>query len=95
MASSTAPEQQVLLAKDVSFEKILHRGTAGTHQGLGAVLKKDREAQKAAIAEYFQHWDNKDAKDETEATRAVSWGLLFRVLVGSLITKSLAVGSHG
>jgi hypothetical protein len=36
------------------------------------MLKKDREAQKAAVDDYFQHWDNKDAKSETEATRAVS-----------------------
>lgn len=36
------------------------------------MLKKDKEAQKAAMNEYFQHWDNKEAKNETEADRAVS-----------------------
>ena len=65
-------EHQILLAKDASFDSILHRGTAGSKEGFAAVLQKDKEAHKAAVAEYFQHWDNKDAKDETEATRAVS-----------------------
>ena len=65
-------EYQVLLSKDASFDSILHKGTAGSKEGFAAVLKKDKEAHKAAVAEYFQHWDNKDAKSETEAVRAVS-----------------------
>ena len=35
------------------------------------MLKKDRVAQKAAVDEYFKHWDSKDAADETEETRKV------------------------
>ena len=31
--------------------------------------KRDGAAQKAAVDEYFKHWDNKAAKDETADTR--------------------------
>lgn len=34
------------------------------------MIGKDKEAQKAAVDEYFKHWDNKGAHDETEETRA-------------------------
>ncbi len=41
------------------------------------MLKKDKAAQKAAVDEYFKHWDNKAAKDETPEIRevylAISW----------------------
>lgn len=33
------------------------------------MLKKDKAAQKAAVDEYFKHWDNKAAKDETPEIR--------------------------
>lgn len=46
------------------------------------MLKKDKAAQKAAVDEYFKHWDNKTAKDETEADREVWWFC-------SLVHKSL------
>jgi len=35
------------------------------------MLKKDKAAQKAAVDEYFKHWDNKAAKDETPEIREV------------------------
>jgi sterol 24-C-methyltransferase len=34
------------------------------------MVGKDKEAQKAAVEEYFKHWDYKNAKEETEETRA-------------------------
>ena len=34
------------------------------------------DAKKAAVDEYFKHWDNKAAKDETEEDRKVSQQLL-------------------
>lgn len=34
-----------------------------------AMRKKDQAAQKAAVDEYFKHWDNKAAANETEADR--------------------------
>lgn len=33
------------------------------------MINKDNEAHKAAVVEYFQHWDDKKAEDETEAVR--------------------------
>lgn len=56
----------------MTFENIMHKKTAQTDAGFSAMLKKDTEAQRAAVAEYFQHWDNKEAKNETDADRAVS-----------------------
>ena len=35
------------------------------------MMKKDRTAQKAAVDEYFKHWDNKAAGTETDETREV------------------------
>jgi hypothetical protein len=35
------------------------------------MLQKDKGAQQAAVDEYFKHWDNKAAGDETEETRKV------------------------
>ncbi|KUI71269.1 Sterol 24-C-methyltransferase [Cytospora mali] len=64
-----APGQEVVLARDMTFENIMHRKTATTHEGFSAMLNKDQEAQRVAVAEYFQHWDNKEAKNETEADR--------------------------
>jgi hypothetical protein len=67
-----APGQDVALARDMTFENIMHKKTATTHEGFSAMLNKDKEAQQAAVNEYFQHWDNKEAKNETDADRAVS-----------------------
>lgn len=69
--------QEIVPARDMSFENIMHKKTARTDEGFSAMLKKDKEAQRAAVAEYFQHWDNKEAKNETEADRAVSIERLF------------------
>ena len=35
------------------------------------MLGKDTKAQKAAVDEYFKHWDNKEAATETKETREV------------------------
>lgn len=55
----------------MTFENIMHKKTAHTDEGFSAMLKKDKEAQRAAVAEYFQHWDNKEAKNETQQDREV------------------------
>lgn len=34
------------------------------------MIGKDKAAQQAALDEYFKHWDNKSAGEETEETRA-------------------------
>ncbi|KAF5528480.1 Sterol 24-C-methyltransferase [Colletotrichum aenigma] len=47
---------QVLLARDATFEQILHKGTS--------------KGNKAATEDYFRHWDNKlNAKKETKQDR--------------------------
>lgn len=64
--------QALLSAKDArnsAFDKVLHGGSSESRGGLRAMMGKDREANEAAVKEYFQHWDNKSAQDETEAVR--------------------------
>ncbi|KAK2746029.1 sterol 24-c-methyltransferase [Colletotrichum kahawae] len=61
---------QVLLARDATFEQILHKGTSKGNVGMSAMLKKDHEAQKVATEDYFRHWDNKlNAQKETKEDR--------------------------
>ena len=55
--------------RDAAFNKAMHGGSSQERAGLMAILKKDAKAQKAAVDEYFKHWDNKGAKEETEETR--------------------------
>jgi sterol 24-C-methyltransferase len=57
--------------RDAEFNRILHGKSSQSTGGFAAMRGKDAAAQKAAVEEYFKHWDNKDAADETEETRAV------------------------
>lgn len=56
-------------ARDASFNKVLHGASAEKRGGMMAMLKKDAASQKAAVDEYFKHWDNKAADVETEDVR--------------------------
>ena len=58
-------------ARDMAFAKIMHGKSAEQQAGIRSMLKKDPAAQKAAIDEYFKHWDNKAASTETEDIRDV------------------------
>lgn len=58
--------------RDAAFNKALHGDSATAQGGVRAMMAKGGDAQKAAVDEYFKHWDNQAAKDETEETRAVS-----------------------
>lgn len=58
--------------RDAAFNKAMHGDSATAQGGVRAMLAKGGDAQKAAVDEYFKHWDNQAAKDETEETRAVS-----------------------
>lgn len=58
--------------RDAAFNKALHGDSATAQGGFRAMMAKGGDAQKAAVDEYFKHWDNQAAKDETEETRAVS-----------------------
>ena len=58
-------------SRDASFAKALHGTSATEKGGLRSMLGKDAASQKAAIDEYFKHWDNKEASVETQETRDV------------------------
>lgn len=58
-------------SRDAAFNKAMHKGSSAAKGGVSAMMKKDKVAQKAAVDEYFKHWDNKSAKDETDADREV------------------------
>jgi sterol 24-C-methyltransferase len=36
-----------------------------------AMLKSDTKTQQVVVEEYFKHWDNQKAAEETETTREV------------------------
>lgn len=56
-------------SRDAAFSRAMHKDSSNAEGGFRAMLKKDKSAQKAAVDEYFKHWDNKNAKDETENDR--------------------------
>ncbi|KAI9894652.1 MAG: Delta(24)-sterol C-methyltransferase [Vezdaea aestivalis] len=57
-------------SRDAAFNKVLHGKTAVQKGGFSAILGgKDASAQKAALDDYFKHWDNKGAEEETAETR--------------------------
>ncbi|KAL9096730.1 MAG: hypothetical protein Q9165_001218 [Trypethelium subeluteriae] len=57
-------------ARDAEFNKALHGKSAQEKAGFLAMIGgKDPAAQKAAIDEYFKHWDNKEAAEETPEVR--------------------------
>jgi hypothetical protein len=59
-------------ARDAAFNKAMHGNSAEAAGGIRAMLSKNNDAKQAAVDEYFKHWDDKAAKDETEETREVS-----------------------
>ena len=58
-------------SRDAAFNKAMHGKSSAERAGFMAMLKKDGKAQKAAVDEYFKHWDNKSATTETQETREV------------------------
>jgi sterol 24-C-methyltransferase len=70
MASKTGLEQQDR-ARDAAFNKAMHGNSAAAAGGIRAMFAKGSNAKQAAVDEYFKHWDNKAAENETEETRAV------------------------
>lgn len=72
MASSTASNlEREDHSRDAAFNKAMHGKSSNAGGGVAAMMKKNRAAQKVASEEYFKHWDNKAAKDETAEDRAV------------------------
>lgn len=58
-------------SRDAAFNKAMHGRSAEERAGLRAMMRKDPNAQKAAVDEYFKHWDNKSAGTETQEIREV------------------------
>lgn len=66
-----APLEREDHSRDAAFNKAMHMESSKAGGGFNAMLKKDKVAHKAAVDEYFKHWDNKAAKDETAEDREV------------------------
>jgi sterol 24-C-methyltransferase len=66
--------------RDAAFNKAMHKDSSNAQGGFSAMLKKDKAAQKAAVDEYFKHWDNKAAKDETPEIREVHLAIFWIAL---------------
>jgi sterol 24-C-methyltransferase len=71
-----APTSQAALEKedhqrDAAFMKALHGKSTEAAGGFAAMLSKDKDAKKLAVDEYFKHFDNKRAENETDADREV------------------------
>lgn len=58
--------------RDADFNEAMHKISFAAPGGLSAITKKDKAAHQVAVNEYFKHWDNKNARDETAADRDVS-----------------------
>ena len=58
-------------SRDAAFNQVMHGNSADEKAGFRAMLGKDHAAQKAAVDEYFKHWDNKAASTETTEVREV------------------------
>ena len=56
--------------RDQAFNKAMHGKSASDRPGMMSMFNKDPDAHKIAVDEYFKHWDNKTAADETPETRA-------------------------
>jgi sterol 24-C-methyltransferase len=57
--------------QDATLSNVLHGNSAKAWGGITAMCKKDPGAQKAAVQEYFKHWDNTTAHEESQDTRQV------------------------
>lgn len=57
--------------RDAEFNKALHGKSAKATGGVSAMFNKDKEAKKLAVDEYFKHFDNKGAAEETAEDRQV------------------------
>ena len=60
-------------SRDAAFNKAMHKESSTAAGGFSAMMRKDNTAHKAAVDEYFKHWDNKAARDETTADREVHY----------------------
>lgn len=71
-------------ARDAAFKKVLH-GDSAQKSAFMAMISKDSDSQAVAADAYFKHWDNKDAKIETQEDREVSLSTSF--CLGTVLTR--------
>ncbi|ATY67005.1 sterol 24-C-methyltransferase [Cordyceps militaris] len=57
-------------SRDAAFSKAMHGKSADAKGGIAAMFAKGGQAKQVAVDEYFKHWDNKAAVDETPEQRA-------------------------
>jgi sterol 24-C-methyltransferase len=57
--------------RDAAFNKALHNKSSQGRGGVWSMLAKNKQAQTAAVDEYFKHWDGKTAFAETDKVRKV------------------------
>ncbi|SPO07324.1 probable DELTA(24)-STEROL C-METHYLTRANSFERASE (ERG6) [Cephalotrichum gorgonifer] len=69
MSSTTSNLERQDRSRDAAFNKALHGNSSKATGGVAAMMKKNRAAQQEASNEYFKHFENKAAKDETAETR--------------------------
>lgn len=74
-------------SRDAAFNKVMHGTSAQKRGGFAAMLSKGADGQKAAVDEYFKHWDNKAAKDETPEIREVRLLGHSDPLIGLILTS--------
>lgn len=71
--SSTATDQSRLepqnRQRDADFNKAYHGASSKTRGGMLSMMGKNVDAHSAAADDYWKHWDDKKAADETEETR--------------------------
>lgn len=66
--ASVALEPQDL-QRDAAFKQALHGKTGQDNNSFLNMMRKDKDAQNLAVDEYFKHWDDKAAADETPEIR--------------------------
>ena len=72
-------------SRDAAFNRAMHGKSAESQRGFLSMITKDHGAQRAASDEYFKHWDNKPADNETPEIREVNRLLPPTCLESSLI----------
>jgi sterol 24-C-methyltransferase len=71
VASSNSTLEREDHQRDADFNKAMHGSSAQARGGVAAMFRKGGSAKQAAVDEYFKHWDNKPAENETPEERAV------------------------
>jgi sterol 24-C-methyltransferase len=70
VASSNTGLEREDHQRDADFNKAMHGNSAQARGGVAAMFRKGGAAKQAAVDEYFKHWDNKPAENETPEERA-------------------------